>query len=84
MCPDVPPGVFLGQTENPAWYLSDLCFPAWALQPPVTSLVWEDTRWLTSSLFGTSHQHCGESVYLARGPGKEVARSFQKKVFLLT
>ena len=55
----------------------DLCFSAWASQPPVTSLVWEDRRWLTNSLFGTSHQQCGLSVYLARGPGKEVARSFQ-------
>lgn len=39
-------------------------------QPLVTSLVWEHARWLTSGLFGTGHQQCGESVYLARGPGR--------------
>lgn len=39
------PRPFLGQTGDlPAWYLNDICCSAQALKPPVTSLVWEDTR----------------------------------------
>lgn len=44
-------------------------------EPLVTSLVWEHARWLTNGLFGTGHQQCGESVYLARGPGRRGGKS---------
>lgn len=45
----------------------------------MTSLVWEDTRWLTNGLFGTGHQQCGESVYLAREPGKRGGQRLPKE-----
>lgn len=85
MCPDVPHGDHSWvRLQILPWYLNDILCLAWALKLLVTFLVWEDTRWLTNSLFGTSHQQCGERVYLARRLRKEVARDFQKKVLLLT
>lgn len=81
-CPDVPQSSWVW-LQIPPWYLNDIC-SARALKPLVTSLVWEDTGWLTNSLFETGHQQCGECVYLATELRKEVARGFQKKVLLLT